>query len=127
MGYSQDSIEAGVLDSANIKSAVLGTIDFNKITVGENKFDFDVTKLKGITVLNDNLKTITATVNVSSSYAIKTIAIRRSDVLVEGVSGKHKANVRNLDKYYVTVIMPNDIPASDLELEVKVDYDYSNQ
>ena len=121
IGYSVDSVEAGVLESTNISRAVIGTINFNKITVGENKFDFDVTKLKGIALLDENLKTITATVNVSSSYSIRTIAIRRSDVLVEGLKGNHKANVRNLDKYYVTVIMPGDDLISDLELELKVD------
>ena len=121
VSYSQESIEAGVLESANIKNAVIGTIDFNNVTVGENTFDFDVSDLKGITPLDEDLETITATVNVSSSYSIRTIAIKRSDVLVEGVSNGSKASVRNLDKYYVTVIMPRDVSPSDLELELKVD------
>ncbi len=119
--YSKDSIEAGVLDSADISGAVIGTLDFTKISTGKNTFDFDVTNLKGITVLDKDLKTITATVNVSSSYELKTIGIKRSDVLVEGLSDSQKASVRNLSKYYVTVIAPKDVSASSLELELKVD------
>ena len=121
INYSQESIEAGVLDSADISSAVIGTINFNKVSTGKNTFDFDVTELKGITVLDEDLKTITATVDVSSSYEMKTLGIKRSDVIVEGLSASQSANVRNLSKYYVTVMIPKDVSASSLELELKVD------
>lgn len=121
INYSQDSIEAGVLDSADISKAVIGRINFSKIGTGKNTFDFDVTNLKGITVLDEELKTITATVNVSSSYEYKTISIRRSDVVVEGLSGSQKANVRNLSRYYITVVAPKNVSTSTLELELKVD------
>ena len=121
INYSQDSIEAGVLDSADISKAVIGRINFSKIGTGKNTFDFDVTNLKGITVLDEELKTITATVNVSSSYEYKTISIRRSDVVVEGLSGSQKANVRNLSRYYITVVAPKKVSTSTLEIELKVD------
>ena len=121
INYSQESIEAGVLDSADISSAVIGTINFNSVSTGKNTFDFDVTELKGITVLDEDLKTITATVDVSSSYEMKTLGIKRSDVIVEGLSASQSANVRNLSKYYVTVMIPKDVSASSLELELKVD------
>ena len=121
VNYSQSSIEAGVLDSADITKAVIGTINFNKVSTGKNTFTFDVTNLKGITVLDEKVKTITATVNVSSSYSLKTIGIRRSDVIVEGLGDNQSANVRNLSKYYVNVVVPSNVSTSSLELELKVD------
>ena len=119
--FSEDSIEAGILESADISNAVIGTIDFSKVGVGKNTFDFDVTNLKGITVLDKELKTITATVNVSSSYQQKAISIKRSDVLVEGLEEGKEATVRNLSRYYATIIVPEDISTSSLEIEMKVD------
>jgi YbbR domain-containing protein len=121
INYSKDSIEAGVLDSADISKAVIGTINFSKIGTGKNTFDFDVTNLKGITVLDENLSTITATVNVSSSYEYKSISIKRSDIVVEGLSDKESANVTNLSRYHITVVAPKDVQTSSLELELKVD------
>ncbi len=122
-GQEKEELEAGILDSANIKTANIGTIDFKTVDIGDNIYNLDVSKLKGITLIggDKDLKTITANIRVSNSYAKRTISIRRSDVLVEGLKSSQKANVRNLDKYYVTVIMPNDIIASDIELELKVD------
>ena len=121
VSYSEEEIEAGVLESANISSAVIGTIDFSSVGLGKNTFDFDVTELKGITVLDENIKKITATVNVSSSYEMKTLSIKRSDIIVEGLSDSQSANVRNLSRYYVSVILPKDVSTSSLELELKVD------
>ena len=121
INYSKDSIEAGVLDSADISKAVIGTINFSKIGTGKNTFDFDVTNLKGITPLDENLSTITATVNVSSSYEYKSISIKRSDIVVEGLSEKESANVTNLSRYHITVVAPKDVQTSSLELELKVD------
>ena len=121
INYSEESIEAGVLDSANISSAVIGTVPFNKIGLGKTSFDFDVTNLKGITVLDEKLKTITATFDVSSSYEMRRIGIKRGDVIVEGLSQSQSAEVKSLSKYYVSVIVPKDVSASSLELELKVD------
>ena len=121
INYSKDSIEAGVLDSADISKAVIGTINFSKIGTGKNTFDFDVTNLKGITPLDENLSTITATVNVSSSYEYKSISIKRSDIVVEGLSEKESANVTNLSRYHITVVAPKVVQTSSLELELKVD------
>ena len=119
--FSKDSIEAGILESADISNAVIGTIDFSKVEIGKNTFEFDVTNLRGITVIDEDLKTITATVNVSSSYKQKAISIKRSDVLVEGLEDGKQASVRNLSRYYATVIVPEDVSVSDLEIEMKVD------
>lgn len=47
--YSVDTLNAGVLDSANINKAVIGTISFDNLTTGENQFVFDATNLQGIT------------------------------------------------------------------------------
>ena len=119
--FSQDSIEAGILESADISNAVIGTIDFSEVGIGRNTFDFDVTNLKGITVLDEELKTITATVDVSSSYKQNTISLKRSDVLVEGLEDGKEATVINLSRYYATVIVPKDVSMSSLEFEMKVD------
>ena len=119
--YTPEEIEAGVLESAKIKEAVVGTINFKDVTLGDNTFDFNISDLKGITVDDENNKTITAKVSVSDMYSIRTKAIKRSDILVKGLKDNQEGNVRNLDKYYVTIIMPNDDSVDDIELELSVD------
>lgn len=119
--YSRDSISAGVLDSADISNAVIGSIAFSSLNVGKNEFKFDVTNLKGITVLDEELNTIKATVNVNSSYEAKTIRINRSEIDIEGVEKGKKASIKGLSKNYVTVIAPSSTSASDLNLDIKCD------
>ena len=126
VSYSQDSIEAGILESADISNAVIGTVNFRDIGVGKNTFDFDVTNLKGITVLDDKLKTIKVTVDVSSSYEKKSVNIKRSDVLVEGLKDGENASVRNLSRYYASIILPEDDKSSSVELEIKADVSERN-
>ncbi|MBE6741288.1 MAG: hypothetical protein E7570_03205 [Ruminococcaceae bacterium] len=121
VNFSQESFEAGVLDSANISTAVLGTINFSQIHLGTNTFDFDVNKLKGIKPIDEELDKITVTIDVSSSYRVNTISVNTSNVIVEGLSDSQTAKVRGLDKYSISVIAPEDISASSLEIEMKVD------
>lgn len=104
--YSMDSIKAGVLDSADINTAVIGSINFNEILVGTKTFNFDVTQLKGITVLDEDVQQISATVTVDSSYSMQSIAVNKNSILVEGIPKGYKANVKSISSKSINVIAP---------------------
>jgi hypothetical protein len=57
---------------------------------------------------------------------MRTIGIKRSEIEVEGLSDTKSANVRNLSRYYVSVILPKNVSSSSLELELKVDVSEKN-
>lgn len=118
--YSVDYLSAGVLESANVNQAVVGKIDFSKLTVGENKFTFDVTNLQGITVLDDTKK-VDVTVDVSSSYRQRSISISRNNVTIEGVPDGYSAKVISIDKSSVSVVAPSSESIYTNDLTVKCD------
>ncbi|MFR5876214.1 MAG: YbbR-like domain-containing protein, partial [Eubacterium sp.] len=119
--YSSKMLNAGLLDSANINKAVIGTISFKNLTTGENKFTFDVTNLQGITLLDKNIKKVTATVTVNSNYTTQTISINKQSIIVEGVPKGYKAVVKSIDSNRITVIAPKDTTISDNDVELKCD------
>ncbi len=120
--YSQSTINAGVLDSADVKAAVIGRINFNELKSGQNEFEFDVTNLQGITLLDKKLKTIKVEVKVNGNYKTQTLYPARRDVLVEGVQDGYEANVVSLDDYSLSVLLPSDdsIKLSDIEIKCDV-------
>lgn len=120
VSYSVDNLSAGVLDSAKINRAVIGTIDFSRLAVGENKFSFDVTNLKGITVL-DNVKKVDVVATVSSSMRQRTVEISNNNVTVEGIPSGYSAKVVSLDKSSVSVIAPDGVNISASDLNIKCD------
>lgn len=78
VSYSVDIVEAGVLDSG---SAVLdiGDIDFSTVSPGENEFEFDLSALSGVVVL-DGTESITVTVTVPEDFETTDIRMSASDV-----------------------------------------------
>ncbi len=121
--YSEDSIKAGVLDSADINTAVIGNINFNEILVGTKTFNFDVTQLKGITVLDEDMKRISATVTVDSSYSMQSIAVNKNSIFVEGIPDGYRANVKSISSKNINVIAPKStqkINAEELVLKCDV-------
>jgi len=50
--YSVPSIQVGVLKSSDIRSVVIGEIDYSVLKPGENIFNFDASKINGFTVLD---------------------------------------------------------------------------
>lgn len=80
--YSVNSVEVGAPETAQLTSLNLGSISFADLNLGVNTFDFDATKVNGVTVL-DGTTTITVTVTVPESYVTKKIPIGRGDLSPE--------------------------------------------
>lgn len=119
--YSQSAINAGVLESADLKSAVIGRINFNELRTGINEFEFDVTNLQGITLLDKDLKTIKVKIRVNGNYKTQTVYPTRRDVHIEGLENGYEANVVSLDKYSIPVVLPNDDSVRISDIEIKCD------
>lgn len=119
--YSVNNLKAGVLASADISTANIGTIDFCDLTVGTQKFDFATNSINGVAVLDD-VSTVTATVTVSSDYVEQVVRVSRSDISIEGAKSDENLSVTYLDDATVTVLVPRgtEISASDLSLKCDV-------
>lgn len=101
--YSVNRVNAGVLEDANIQSANIGTIDFSKLDIGSNTFEFDVDSVDGVIILDD-IDVITANVNVPSTYKRKSISVKRSNVKVVNVPKEYNASISSINFANVTVI-----------------------
>lgn len=103
VSYSVNKVSSAVLEDSGIKDANIGNIDFSQLNVGKNTIKFDVTTLDGIVILDD-VKEITVTVNVPSTYKTKRIAVNKDSVTVTNVPDGYKANVISVNSKEVTVI-----------------------
>ncbi len=119
--YSTNNVEAGVLDSTDIESAIIGSINFNEIGVGTQTFDFDVTKLNGIKIL-DGTSQITATVTLSNTYSKKNVIVENRKIDIDGVPEGYRAEIEKMDTNIISVISPinTKITASDMTLKCDV-------
>ncbi|MGN0516997.1 CdaR family protein, partial [Eubacterium sp.] len=124
--YSTNKIYAGVLSTADISAADIGTIYFSDLKVGTQEFDFDVSTLNGISVLDDTKK-ITAKVTVSNSYSAHKVRVNSSNIVVEGVPEGKKANIEGLDATTVTVIAPKNSKINSSNLTMKCDVSKQNE
>lgn len=118
--YSVNELRGGILDSANISKADIGTIDFSKITVGENVFEFDANEVSGVAVI-DKDEVITATVTVSDDYKTFRVPISSRNVQLEGVGDGVKASINSVSQSYVTVVAPANSNINRNSLVVKCD------
>ena len=119
--YEVDSIEAGVLESANIKSVDIGSVSFSELKKGRNEFTFDVTALEGVSVLDSELKDIKVVVRIAGDYTAKTVTLNPSDIKIAGVSNDKKASLSNLSSRRVTVYVPTENAKDDITLSAKCD------
>ena len=119
--YSQDNLEAGVLDNSNIKSAVIGSISFDELKTGLNKFKFDVSDLEGITVLDESVTEVEAYITIPSAYVEKTVTISPSDVKITGQGSDKTAELSSLSSRNISVYVPAENADDDVVLEVKCD------
>lgn len=121
VSYSVDNIRAGVLSSADISSANIGTIYFNDLTAGTQTFEFGTDNLNGVTVLDD-IPTIKATVTVSSNYTEQVVRVSKNDIVVEGKEDGENLSVVSMDDVSVTVLVPKGttVTASDLFMKCDV-------
>ena len=121
ISYEVDSIEAGVLESANIKSVDIGSVSFSELKKGRNEFTFDVTALEGVSVLDSELKDIKVVVRIAGDYTAKTVTLNPSDIKIAGVSNDKKASLSNLSSRRVTVYVPTENAKDDITLSAKCD------
>ncbi len=119
ISYSKTQLYAGVLSTADISSANVGTVYFGDLTVGSQEFEFDVTNLNGISVL-DGTKKITAKVTVSNSYSEHKVRINKDDVIIEGADDD-KLSVTSIDSTIVTVLAPKNASINSSNLTLKCD------
>lgn len=124
--YSVDTLNAGVLDSANINNAVIGTISFDDLKVGENQFNFDITNLQGITVIDKSIKKIAVTVTVSSDYTTQTVSVNKQKVVVEGVPKGYKATVKSIDSTRINAVVLSGTSVSSDDVVLKCDVSEQN-
>lgn len=125
--YSLDSIDAGVLDSADIAVAQVGTISYNQLTVGKNEFNFDITNLQGITLLSGKNKSVDIIVTVSDSYEEILIPVKKSNVVITGNKADSKAKVDSISMDYITVVAPKKTNVTIDDIELKCDVSEVNK
>lgn len=121
VSYSVNSLNVGVLKSADITTANIGTIDFNDLTVGTQQFEFKTDEISGVSVLDD-VDTVVATVRVSSAYTVKNVSVSKSKVLIEGAKNGDNLQVQSLDNNTISVVVPlgTEVKASDLVMKCDV-------
>lgn len=124
--YSVNRLNVGVLGGANINQAEIGKINYNQLTVGQNVFEFDVSNLQGITVL-DEVKTVYVYVNVNRSYKSQTVDISNVPINVEGTPNGKTANVVGLDNTSLTVIAPKGAVVTADNIEIVADVSKKNK
>ncbi len=122
LNYSSDYLHVGILENADVTSAVLGNISYNKLNVGENTFSFDTNKVQGVILLEDADKSVKVTVDVSDNYEEIDIPIRTSNVVIEGAKNNSNPRVRKLSDSTIKVIVPKgtELEASDLTIKADV-------
>lgn len=86
ISYSVKQIEAGVIENADVKSAVVGKIDFSELTIGKNVFTFSLTNAQGFTSLSKSVRSVRVIVNISSdNFEKKIVATNLDNIkLIEG-------------------------------------------
>lgn len=104
--YSVSTISCGVLDSANITSAIIGTVDFSSLSVGRNTFTFDITNLSGIALNEDEVTTVTATITVPSTYQAYGVSVNPTMVEKQNESDEYTYTIKSLSNQTVTIIAP---------------------
>lgn len=121
VSYSVNNVRAGVLSTAGISSANIGTIYFSDISTGTQRFSFDTNEINGVKVL-DGTSNITATVSVSSTYSQHNVSISKSNIKIDGAPAGTTPSVASLDDTTVTIIAPKTavITAKDLVLRCDV-------
>lgn len=120
ISYSEKEINAGVLDSAKITKAVIGTIDYKELRAGTNTFTFDVSNLQGITVLDD-LSSIDVVVKVGSPYTESYVDIGVENVELEGLAEGKTATVTSINSQNALVIAPKDVKIDSSNIILKCD------
>ncbi|MDD6728295.1 MAG: hypothetical protein PUE08_03630 [Eubacteriales bacterium] len=103
ISYSNEKVNAGVLEDADIKEANIGNIDFSQLKPGTNTFTFDVSNLESMVIL-DNISEITVTVRVPLTYEQKKISVDKSVVAVTNIPEGYEATVNTINSSNATLV-----------------------
>ncbi|MBQ9229413.1 MAG: hypothetical protein IJ168_11375 [Eubacterium sp.] len=117
--YSVRQLHVGVLNNANISSAIVGTIPFSSLYTGTNTFYFKASDVQGVTLLDEDVKDISVEVTVASDYQVVKVPLAAADVEVDNVPEGYTATVKSVDFTNVWIIAPNGtaVTAADLSAE----------
>lgn len=118
--YTQNNVDAGVLNSADISSAIIGSVNFNTLYLGSQTRTFDVTNLNGITIL-DNTTNIGATITITGDYKKKNISISPEDIIVEGLPEGAKADVKSISTSTLSIYAPSNAIINTKSITLKCD------
>ncbi len=119
--YSNDTVNAGVLEDADIKEANIGNIDFSQLKPGLNTFKFDVSNFESMVILED-INEITVNVRVPLDFEQKNVSIDKSSVTVTNIPEGYDAVVNSISSNSVRVIgKKNALNADNLGVGLVVD------
>ena len=125
--YSMKKVNVGVLENSDISKAVVGTVSYSELGVGENNFTFDAEDIQGVMLIDDSESDIEVTVNVSEdAYEEINVPINSSMVSVKGAAKGKSAKVTGLDSSYVTVVVPKGTSLSSDDLKITADVSEEN-
>ena len=119
VSYSVNTIEAGVLENADVKSAIVGKIDFNRITLGKNTFEFDVSNAQGFTPLEKTPKTVKVNVDVNDAFEKNIVAINTDNIKLVG--GKGGETIKSVNKSTMIVLTRKGTKVSADDIKMKCD------
>ncbi|MCR5207150.1 MAG: hypothetical protein K6C14_01575 [Eubacterium sp.] len=120
VSYSVSSIKAGVLESAEVKSAVVGRISFNEITLGTNSFNFSLADAQGFTPVKGTPESVNVKVTLDDKKYEKTVVgINKDNIEIVGGSGNEE--VKELSKTTAIIIAPKGTKISASDLKIKCD------
>lgn len=108
--FSVKKLQGAINGDADVDKAMLGTIDYNRLTLGDNEFSFDVSNIDGVSVVDDKLKEIKAVVTVNEDIYRKTdFTVTAENVVTKNVPVGKKVNSIKIDNTSVSVISPKDV------------------
>ncbi len=120
VSYSVRSIEAGVLENADVKSAVVGSIDFSELNIGRNVFDFDISNAQGFTSLNKSIKSVRVVINIPDEFEKKVIAVNTDNIKITGGSGSEKVKSINKSTLVIITRKGTDITADNVKMQADI-------
>lgn len=125
INYSQSSIKAGILDSANITEAVIGAISFSQLKTGVNTFEFTTDNIQGVTALEKDQK-ITVTVTVNSNFVVQSVPLYKSSISLVGTKVGTNPKISSVNSGLITVVVPKGTVINRSDLVLKCDVSDSN-
>lgn len=123
--YSQSSIKAGILDSANITEAVIGAISFSQLKTGVNTFEFTTDNIQGVTALEKDQK-ITVTVTVNSNFVVQSVPLYKSSISLVGAKVGTNPKISSVNSGLITVVVPKGTVINRSDFVLKCDVSDSN-